>query len=305
MVNIWELGEIFLNNIAPVLIIAGIGLFVGWRMEINHRALGQIIFNIFSPALTFYALYTSEIVGEEMIALVTATVSFQIAMLVLAFAVVRVTKIERRDAAAFMLSAFCVNAGNFGLSLSSFAFGPEVLARAVIIFITTTVGNYSLGVVVASSGHRGMREAIISVGRVPAIYAAALAFILKAAEIELPLVLDRSVGLLSEAAIPSLLVLLGLQLSQSLRVIKVPLVAGGVGLKLFIAPFVALGLASLIQIPEPGYTAFILQASMPTAVLTLLLASEYELDNRLSLSLIMATTLVSPITLSLVIALLK
>ena len=51
--------------------------------------------------------------------------------------------------------------------------------------------------------------------------------------------------------------------------------------------------------------AFILQAGMPTAVLAIVLAHEFDTDRDLTLSLIMTTTFISPITLSLLIYLLQ
>jgi predicted permease len=49
----------------------------------------------------------------------------------------------------------------------------------------------------------------------------------------------------------------------------------------------------------------ILQASMPIAVVTIIFASEFELDHQLALSMILASTLLSPVTLSVLIFVLR
>lgn len=51
--------------------------------------------------------------------------------------------------------------------------------------------------------------------------------------------------------------------------------------------------------------AFILQAVLPIALLTIILAYEFETDQDLALNLIMVTTLISPLTLSVIIYMLQ
>src|SRR5690606_13670064 len=201
--------------------------------------------------------------------------------------------------------AFCMNAGNFGLSIAAFAFGDAVLARAVVIYISNTLLNYTLGVFVASSGRQSPRGALLNVVRVPAVYASVAALLVRGLNIELPIVIYRAAGVLKDAAIPLMLILLGIQLSQSARLQKLTLVTTGVLLKLLIAPLVGIGLALVFQLEALAMISFALQTSMPTAVITLILAKEYQLDETLMLNLIMATTLLSPFTLSVIILFLR
>jgi len=300
-----ELVSIFVNNIAPVLIVAGIGYIAGKRLQVEARSIGVLLFNIFSPALVFYSLYDSKIEGQELGLLLLLIALFQVMMAGLAYVVMKFYRVGKIERSSVMLSSFCLNAGNYGLSVASFAFGEAVLARAVVVYIGNTALNYSLGVFVASSGHQSARSALLTILRVPAFYATVAAFLLRAFHLELPLVVFRSVAVLKDAAIPAMLVLLGLQLSQSIAVHRWNLVATGLALKLLIAPLLGVGLALLFQLEAMAAIAFILQTAMPTAVLTLVLAKQYHLDETLSLNLIMVTTLFSPFTLSLMILLLK
>lgn len=300
-----ELIQIFIDNIAPILIVAGTGYLAGRRLNMDARFLGQLIFNVFSPALAFYLLYTSEIQPGEMVTLFIATISFQSLMALLAFVVMRLQHADRADRAVIMISSFCLNAGNYGLSLVSFAYGSDVLARAVIVFVSNLVLNYTLGVFVASSGHHTLRQSMLGILRVPTVYAIPAALLLRTITPDLPLVLMRPISLLSDAAIPCMLILLGLQLSQSARPGKFRLLTSGVVLKMLIAPFIGVGLALLLNLDAFARVAFITQVSMPTAVVTLILASEYKLDRDFSLNLILITTLLSPVTLSVLIWILR
>lgn len=300
-----ELVSIFVNNIAPVLIVAGVGYAAGRRLHLDSQTVGQLIFNIFSPALVFFSLYESQIGGSELGLLIAATAMIQLSMAGLSFLVMNLQRADRVERSSVMLSSFCLNAGNFGLSIAAFAFGDAVLARAVVVYISNTILNYTLGVFVASSGRQSPRGALLNILRVPAVYASVGALLVRGLNTELPLVVVRSAEVMKDAAIPLMLILLGIQLSQSARLQKWTLVTTGVLLKLLIAPLVGVGLALIFQLNALAMIAFVLQASMPTAVITLILAKEYQLDETLMLNLIMATTLLSPFTLSVIILFLR
>jgi hypothetical protein len=300
-----ELVSIFVNNIAPVLIVAGVGYAAGRKLSLDGQTVGQLIFNVFSPALVFFSLYDSQIGGSELGLLLAVTALFQISMASISWIVLHLQRADRVERSSVMLSSFCMNAGNFGLSIAAFAFNQEVLARAVVIYIANTILNYTLGVFVASSGRQSPRGALLNVLRVPALYASVVALLVRGLNIELPVVVFRSAEVVKDAAIPMMLILLGIQLSQSARLQKWTFVLTGVLLKLLIAPLVGVGLALLLRLDSLAMIAFVLQTSMPTAVITLILAKEYQLDESLMLNLIVATTLLSPFTLSFIILFLR
>jgi len=300
-----ELLQIFADNILPILLIAGVGVYLRRGFNVDPRTVSTMMFYALSPALIFYSLTTSTVSGEEFATIYLLTILFQVIMAGLAYLVLGLQGVDGIIRAGVMLSAFCFNSGNYGLSLVLFAFGEDVLSRAVIVYVANATTNYVLGVFVASNGRKTPVEAVGNVLRTPAVYAVIMAFIVSGFDIQLPLALARSVERLADAAIPVMLLLLGLQLGQTSQISQLNLLATGVGLRLFASPFIAAGMASLANLNTEAQTAFIVQASMPTAVLTIVFANEFDLDRELALNLIMVSTLLSPVTLSLLIALLQ
>lgn len=300
-----ELVSIFVNNIAPVLFVVCAGYLVGKYLHVETRSISQLTFNIFSPALVFYSLYTTTIGGDELARLFLITAIFQCGMAAIAYTVMRAAGSEKVERTSIMISSFCLNAGNFGLSIATFAFGDSVLALAVVVYIANTMLNYTLGVFVASSGRSSPKRALRNVLFVPAVYATAAAIIFRGFSLELPFPILQSVVLVKDAAIPAMLVMLGLQLSHSAQVQKWGYVSIGVLLRLLVGPVFGLALVFAFQLDTLATIAFLLQASMPTAVLTLILAKQYDLDETLSLNIITVSTLLSPFTLSILILLLK
>ena len=116
-----------------------------------------------------------------------------------------------------MLSTSFPNAGNLALPVLLLAFGNQGLAVGVVVFVTLAITGQSLGVMVAANSHMGGLESLKQVFKLPAIYAIAAALLVIALGIELPFVFFQPIKLLSQAAIPIMLVVLGFQLGGQFK----------------------------------------------------------------------------------------
>jgi malate permease and related proteins len=300
-----EILQIFVDNIAPILVIAGIAFYLGRQFDVDPKPLGRILFNVLSPALVFQSISTSKITGSELVQIFIVVTIFVVLLALLAYGIMRWRGESTLHRASVMLGATCANNGNFGLPLISFAFGSEVFTRAVIVFMSMTILNYTSGVFIASGGRKSSREAFTNILHVPAIYAAALGLLVNFTHITLPPLLARPVLLLSQATVPMMLTLLGLQLALSPALTHLRLVGVGVALRLLISPLLAAALALVFGLDAPSAVAVIMQLSMPTAVVTIIFANEFDLDRQVSLSMVLASTLLSPVTLSILIYVLR
>ena len=314
--------NIFIDNMIPVLAIAAVGVLLRRRLKIEPAPVSRMMFYVFSPVLAFDAIYTREVSGGDFLRVYLGTLALLAAVGALAYLFFRSQAISADEFATSLVATFVFNGANFGISIVSFAFGAEALTYAVIIYIAGSTVAWTLGPCVSSRGrasHRlaptapgsargraSMLKSLQSVLRTPVVYALMLAFGLKAAGIdELPPALARTSQLLAEASIPLMLVLLGLQLGGYRKPDRWRLLLSGTAIRLLLAPTVAIFFASLLELDGAARSAFILQAGMPTAVLTIILAYEFDTDRDLALNLIMTTTLISPVTLTLLIYLLQ
>ena len=301
-----ELLNIFIDNMSPVLAIAAIGFYLRHRFDIDPRKMSSMMFHVFSPALTFNALHTRDISGGDFLRFYGGTLALLLTIAAISLLLLRWQKISSTERAATMVSTFAFNGGNFGLSIVSFAFGDEALSYAVLAFVAGTTTSYTLGVYISSNGWASIMRSLANVLRTPSVYALVLAFALKGAGIqELPPALSRTSQLLADAAIPMMLVLLGLQLGGFGKLDRLRLVGLGSVARLLLAPIVAIFISSILGLSGDAKFAFILQAGMPTAVMTIVLANEFDTDPDLALSIVMTTSFISPISLSLLIYLLQ
>ena len=214
-------------------------------------------------------------------------------------------RLNRAEASAFLLVVMLSNSGNFGLPIVLFAFGSEALLHATVYFVTSATLTYTVGVFVAAAGRRSLLHALIGVAKVPAIYGVAAALVVLASGISLPLAVMRPIGLLSDAAIPVMVLVLGMQLERASVAERPGVAAAAVVLSLVLAPIVALGLTSLLGLSGPARQAGVLLASMPTAVITTILAVEFNVAPAFVTNVVFMTTLLSPLTLAPLIAYLR
>jgi predicted permease len=293
-----DLFALFINNLLPIFLAAGAGFLVARYLGVSPRAVSRIAFYIFSPCLIFTLLTSGQLNGDD-ITLMVAYTSASILLLglitgLIAFAL----RLKRSIMVALLLTVMFGNAGNFGLSLNLFAFGESALAYASIYFVTSATLIYTLGVVLASWGKTNLRTALLGVFKVPVIYAVIFALIFNWLNWELPLPIDRTVSLLSDAAIPVMIVLLGIQLYNS-KVSKDTLTVGLSNfLRLVASPLLAIGLATFFNLQGAASQAGVLESAVPTAVLTTVLATEYNIEPALVTTTVVTSTLLSPLTVT-------
>lgn len=293
-----ELFNTFANNLLPIMLIAAAGYILGKTLTVDSRTIGRIVFYIFSPLLVFNLMITSQLNLKQAFTTVGYTVAVIAVMGSLAFIFGKIFQLSRPHLLAVILTVAFGNTGNYGLPLVKFAFGDEALAVASIFYVTTTILFNTVGVVIASLGHLDLKSAILGVFKLPILYAVAVALLVKGFGLQVPLPLSRTIEIAANGAIPAMIILLGLELTRiewthSMRAMSV-----GVATKLLIGPLVGLVLASLFGLQGHTQQGSVIEASMPAAVATTVVATEYKLEPSLVTAIVFFGTVLSPLTLT-------
>ncbi len=213
----------------------------------------------------------------------------------------RILGLDTRKTSAFSLSTIMMNTGNYGLPLVLFAFGKEGLAYGVIVLVLFTFPLGTLAIYIASRGQASIRESLLEIFKIPLFHAVVLASIWRYFQLPMPPVLLKSIDLVGQAAIPGLLMLLGMQLSRtSIRGGALLPVLSSSGLRLILSPLVAIALCALLGIQGLPRNVLILQTSTPSAIIPLLYAINYDTHPEIVAATIFVSTLLSGVTLTLV-----
>jgi hypothetical protein len=299
------IASIFASDILPIFILAGVGFVLARRFRAEVKTLSTVAFNALSPCLVFFQLVTAQISGSQSIRVAAFCVLLTMAIGIAARLTSLPLRLDRMTLSSFLLVAMFSNSGNYALPVVLFAFGQEALAFASVYFVTSAILIYTAGILVAASGHGSVRLAMTRLFKVPALYAVTAAVVVLSTHATVPAIIMRPVGLLSDAAIPVMLLVLGMQLERAVMPKHPAAVAAAVVLSLVVAPAIAFGLSALLGLTGAARQAAIIEASMPAAVITTVLALEFDLDAGFSTSVVFFTTLLSPVTLVLLIAYLQ
>ena len=294
----------FANNLLPILLLSGAGFVVGKFLSVDSRTIGRVVFYIFAPMLVFDLLLQNDIKINEALSIIAFTASMILVMGLLTFAIGSAMKLARPVLMAVLIATMFGNTGNYGLPLVSFAFGEQGLRYGGLFFVTTSVLFNTVGILIASLGHANFKDAVLGLLKVPTVYGALFALLINGLNIEMPLALSRTIDLAAGGSIPMMIVLLGVELSRIKWSKELRGVGLSVSLRLLIAPVIALLLTPLLGLQGAAWQAGVMQASMPAAVNTTILASEYKLDSSLVTAIVFIGTLLSPLTLTPLIVLL-
>jgi predicted permease len=294
--------SILLSDILPIFAIAGGGYLLARYAAVDVKDVSRLVFYALMPCLAFRMLLESRASGPNVVRLAVLAVAVMLAMGVVGYAAAKMLGLAGANLRAFLMVVMFSNGGNYGLPVVQFAFGPDAMGYATILFLASSVTTYVAGAFFAGDRKGKIAGAVDKVWRMPSLYGLTLALLVLAIGQPLPEAVMRPVGMLSDAAIPVMILVLGMQLERAVWPARPGIVLWAVGISLLVAPFVALGLVALLGITGAARQAAVVLSSMPVAVVTTILALEFDLDPEFVTSAVFVSTVASPLTLVFLIA---
>lgn len=291
--------QIFGSVLLPLIVIVVLAHLLGRVTQIDYRPLARASFYLFNPCLAFVAMATTVVTPQLLGRLVLFKTVVYLLVAFLAYVLAGRLNLSMPARSALILAAASGNSGNLGLPVNEYAFGQAGLALAVICYVTDNITINSVGVYIAARGHTSVKQAVLQVFRNPAAYAVPLGLMVNWSGWTVPVPLMRSLEMMSRAAVPSMLVVLGLELAV------LPLARrdwAGVGvasvLRLLVAPLLGLALAIPLGLTGLARQVGVLQVAMPTAVTASIIAARFETEPNLVAGSVMVSSLASLITIT-------
>ena len=200
--------HLVLSSVIEVFGLVGIAYLYARRFRFDTHATMRIGMDIFVPCLAFSALMESSIDAKELGIAASATLIQIGAGLLIGYVGLRLIGWGNRR--ELLMPIAFVNTANIPFPLLLANFGSDGLSRGVLCYMVTNLTIFSLGLVLLHGGGR-LREAF----REPALWATALAGVLRILKIEPPEMVMRIPRLAGMAAVPLMLVLFGFALSRT------------------------------------------------------------------------------------------
>lgn len=295
---------VFVDVLIPVFIVVGIGFLVARTIGAKPQTAATLSYWVLAPAFIISVLSTAEFEAEQVFRIVGSTLIALAIVGGVAAGAGRAFGVHQSFRAALVLTSLHGNVGNFGLAICAFAFGEEVLPIAGIVMVTINTVGIVTGVGLATAREASAWRALATGLASPIALAVIPALMINLTNFDPPLWLGRPIELLASALIPVMLLTLGIQLAGMKRELPNRLVGVPIVTKLIVAPVAALAGVTIVGLAGVESKVVILQAAMPAAVFTSLIALEHDLEPDFVTSVVLVSTLVSAATLPVVINLL-
>jgi predicted permease len=289
--------------ILPIFLIIALGYLLERQLSLDVRPISRVIFYALGPCLVFSSMATSAVSGTDIWKIVSFALLTTLTMGLVSWAVTRTLRFSRPMESAFLLTTLFVNSGNYGLPVNLFAFGQAGLERAAIFFTVSALLTSSVGVYLASRGQASGLDALRNVFKVPIVYGALAGFIVNLAAITVPEPVAKAVNLVGGASVPLMLLLVGMQLAKTSLAGELKAIGLATFVRLVVAPALAIVLAAWLGLTGVTRRACVTEASMPSAVTTTILATEFGAEPQFVAGVVFVSTLASVITLTLLLAL--
>lgn len=283
-----------LNIVAPVGLLGLVG-FVWVRLGFEYRLefITRLCMTISLPPLVFTALMKTEI---DPAALTALSLAAALAYGVLTVAFWGLTVAMGLDRRTYLAPLIFGNTGNVGLPLALFAFGQAGLGYAVVVFAVMILWSFTFGLWLVAGGGSPARLL-----KEPIMGGTLLGALFLWQGWQTPEWLTNSLDLLGQIAIPLMLITLGVAVAR--------LNARNLGRALWLSALragvclaVALGAGFLLGLPDTALAVLVLQVTTPVAVTSYMMAEKYGADAQSVAGLVIASTLLSVVTLPLTLA---
>ncbi|TFJ94246.1 AEC family transporter [Lentibacillus salicampi] len=289
---------LFFQVVLPIVAVFAAGFLLQRIRILDVKSLAAASIFIFMPALVFTTLYEASFnQGYTMIAIFAFLLLVAMILFVKVFA--RVFKWPESVESGAILSTAFMNGGNYGVPVILFSIGEAAMPYAIFLMVLQTMIMNVFGVYYASRSTSGFWRACKTVLKMPATYAAIIGVGLQALSINIPGSIYSTLTMLSDAAIPLMMVILGMQLASITSLsFNWQVILSAAGARMILSPLLAFLFIWLVPVDPMIGVVLVVVAAMPSAATTTIYAIEFDSEPDLVSSITLVTTLISIVTVT-------
>lgn len=289
--------------ILPVFFIFSIGYISQKLIGFDIKSISTAALYLMFPFLAFRTFYTNELTMDYFYIILFSLI-LTVVLLIVVWLTAISMKATRQQLSAMILGGVFMNSGNYGAPVVLFAFGAVAFDYAVIMMVFQSLLMNTVGIFFASIGGKEkatLGQSVQRVIRMPLIYAAFLGIALQLVSLTIPKTLMEGISLIADASIPTVMLVLGMQLAAiSRKRVAYRYVSAVTVIRMVLSPLIAAGILYFMPVSDLLKTVIILQAAMPAAANTTMFALQFGTEPDLVSFTTFITTLISIITIPIV-----
>ncbi|MDR3412914.1 MAG: AEC family transporter [Formivibrio sp.] len=298
-----QLSYLFINVLLPIFLQVGAGFWLQKRFSPDISSFSKVQFYAFIPAIAFTSLYSTQLGGAMLLAIVLCNLCIFAVLYGVAWVAVRAGRLDMSKRNAFYNSVCIYNSGNYCIPLiqllynTPFSYSVQIVIVLIQSAMTNTFGIYNTG---AKGQKIGQLLKVVLLMPTTLAMLAAVGLRVTGLPVWKPVMVSLQV--MTQGLVPLALITLGAQLAMA-KISKFSFdVYCSSLLRLLIGPLVAWGLVTLWGIHGVAAQVIIICSAAPSAVNTVLLALEFKGDPEFASQTVLVSTLLSALTVPLVIS---
>lgn len=257
------------------------------------------------PCMIFSALYSADMsllptLGILPFVILTASIGSG----VISYIVLKRLHYDDKKIWSVLVTVMIANTAFMGYPVNLGVYGHPGFLRAIFCDLATTCMFLLLSFVLVLKFGGTVKRAFREILLFPPLWAVVLGILFNLLNIPIGPVLDKTVNYLADGAIPLIMISLGLSIELGGLARSKAMVIFTSIVKLGVFPLIALIVVSLLGLTGLQHDVGIIEAAMPSGMLSLLLAITYKLDYELTSDCILINTVISLITLPIIMTLL-
>lgn len=295
-------------TIISIVLMIGLGYFlkrIDFLSEKDIDPLNKIVMYILMPCMIFSALYSADMsllptLGILPFVILTASIGSG----VISYIVLKRLHYDDKEIWSVLVTVMIANTAFMGYPVNLGVYGHPGFLRAIFCDLATTCMFLLLSFVLVLKFGGTVKRAFREILLFPPLWAVVLGISFNLLNIPIGPVLDKTVNYLADGAIPLIMISLGLSIELGGLARSKAMVIFTSIVKLGVFPLIALIVVSLLGLTGLQHDVGIIEAAMPSGMLSLLLAITYKLDYELTSDCILINTVISLITLPIIMTLL-
>ncbi|MBU3573250.1 AEC family transporter [Priestia aryabhattai] len=293
----------FLTILLPIFGVFALGFIGQKKIGFDTKTISTMALYLMSPVLVFKTFYTTKFTIDYLY-LTLYTFALCFALITVVYIIAYFQRYSTSETCGMILASSFMNNGNYGTPVVLLLFGVTGLDSAIILMVIQQLVMCTVGVYYAAKGSpqgNGIKSAVDAVRRIPIVYGGLLGAIFQFLHIPLSNSVKEAVDLVAGAAIPTIMIVLGMQLAKiSIRNLAKAKVSWSLAVKLVISPFIAYILTLLLPVDEMVKQIMIIMAAMPTAANTTMYALQFNTEPEFVSSATLISTSLSLATLPII-----
>ena len=294
-------------TILSIILMIGLGYFlkrIYFLSENDIDPLNKIVMYILLPCMIFSAILSADLSLLPKLGILPFVILASSGVTgIISFIILKKLNMDDIKLWSVLVTVMIANTAFMGYPVNIGIYGHDGLLRAIFCDIATMCIFLILSFILVLKFGGTAKAAVRKIALFPPLWAIVLGLGFNLLNIPIGPVLENTVNYLGQGTIPLIMLSLGLSINFEGISRSKSMIAFTSVMKLAIFPLIAFLIVSFMGLVDLQYNVAIIEAAMPSGMLSLLLSITYKLDYELTSDCILINTVISLITLPAIIML--